>query len=143
MTKSFTALPLVIVISSGSFAENIVSVSQVATEVQSGKTSFLDERFPMEWRPTRIPRGAKVVRVFNAKSGKTFVDKAAEAVDRNKTMLLLLIRVRGSRSSYTRDIVSAAGFNTLQDISEGMLTRSGVRPGRIKQGLPVTELAKC
>lgn len=119
-------------------AGDIVSAPEARAAAAAGEVTIVDVRSPLEWRRTGIAAGARTVTIHNRKGIKAFVAEMVQTVGGDKSTPVALICATGVRSARALQILSAAGFTRVRNISEGMLGRPDAGPGWLKRGLPVT-----
>ena len=122
-------------------ADNTMSAPDARAAAVSGRITLVDVRSPREWRRTGVPSGARAVTIHNRNGIEAFVAEVEKAVGGDKSKPIALICAGGVRSARALEILAAAGFSRIHDVSEGMLGRPDAGPGWLKRGLPVTQPA--
>ena len=122
-------------------AESTMTAPDARASAVSGRVTLVDVRSPQEWRQTGVPSGASAITIHNRDGIKAFVAEVEKAVGGDRSKPIALICAGGVRSARALEILAAAGFTRIHDVSEGMLGRPDAGPGWLQRGLPVTDPA--
>ena len=106
---------------------------------QKGDLLVIDIRTPKEWAATGLPAGAGRSDWWQRQGQTGFLGQILKLIDGDRSRPIALICARGARSKLARQFLQARGFDTVYDISEGMLgSRAG--PGWLARKLPTEPL---
>ena len=123
----------------------ILSADEAQARAARGELTIVDVRLPAEWAATGVPEGAAGVSLQNPLTREVRSDFAPDvlrALGGSKGRPIALICARGSRSAVARDLLAAAGFTRVYDVSEGM-SGSPHGPGWLARGLPTEPCQAC
>jgi rhodanese-related sulfurtransferase len=123
--------------------EKVISAPAANFEAQGGLRTLIDVRFPMEWKKTGVPVGAKQISIEGFGGTTTFVSKVTKIVGGNKNIPISLICARGTRSSAAALVLSEAGFTDVKNVREGFLGNQKDGPGWLKHKLPIRTCGNC
>ena len=113
--------------------DGAISVQDAHQAALSGDVLLIDIRRPDEWQRTGVGEGAIPLDMRR----EDFAEALLEMTNGTTNVPVALICARGVRSRGLAARLSAAGFEEIIDVPEGMLG-SGAGPGWLKSGLPVT-----
>jgi rhodanese-related sulfurtransferase len=110
-----------------------------------GALTIVDVRLPVEWAATGLPEGAEGVSLQDSLTREVrsgFPDDVLRAVGGDKDRPIALICARGNRSAFARDLLAAAGFTSVHDVSEGVVGGAN-GPGWLARRLPTEPCKVC
>ena len=113
----FAALSLATVDFAYGGNERNISAGVASAKAATGELLIIDVRTSGEWRETGVPRGAARANIFEA----DFIERVKQAVGADLSRPIVVICARGNRSTRAQQLLSAAGFNDVHNIREGML----------------------
>ncbi|OYW60817.1 MAG: hypothetical protein B7Z31_03540 [Rhodobacterales bacterium 12-65-15] len=99
---------------------------------EAGAVVLVDIRRPDEWAETGSAQGAQRLDLRDP----GFVDALTALVAGDRTRPIALICAKGVRSARLANQLTAAGFTSVSNVTEGMLG-SSAGPGWIARGLPL------
>lgn len=111
----------------------IISVAEAHTRATAGELVVIDVRRPEEWRETGV--GEPNVAITMHQPPEQFLAALDAIVGGDRSKPVAIICATGGRTGYLRPHLVAAGFTSLQDVSEGMMG-SQVGAGWLRSGLP-------
>lgn len=113
-----------------------LDVTDAHRRTRDGSVLLIDIRRPDEWEATGIPDGAQAIDMRRP----DFTDALLAVADQDRSRPIALICARGVRSAKLGERLTAAGFQNVLNVPEGMLG-SGAGPGWLALGLPVQQHA--
>lgn len=108
-----------------------LTVAEAFQQAADDSVLLIDIRRPDEWQRTGIPQGAHPIDMRR----DDFTQALTELAAADPSRPIALICARGVRSARLSLRLSAAGFDNILDVPEGMLG-SGAGPGWLDSGLP-------
>ena len=114
-------------------------------QAAAGKLTIIDVRLPDEWAETGLPAGAiglslQNLQTLEARPG--FVDDVLHALGNQRGSPVAVICAAGTRSAIAAELLEAAGFTQVYDISEGV-SGGPHGPGWLRRHLPTEPCKTC
>ncbi|WP_321170023.1 rhodanese-like domain-containing protein [Sedimentitalea xiamensis] len=109
-----------------------LDVAEAHRQARDGSVLLIDIRRPDEWERTGIPDGAHAIDMRRP----DFSGALLAAAGHDRARAIALICARGVRSAKLGERLTAAGFENVLNVPEGMLG-SSAGPGWLALGLPV------
>jgi rhodanese-related sulfurtransferase len=144
MARFFLIVAALVLVAVGARAE-VLTAAEAKALAGRGELTIVDVRLPVEWAETGLPAGAEGVSLQNSLTREVrgdFVADVLRAVGGDRGRPIALICARGNRSAFAQQLLAAAGFTAVADISEGMVGGAN-GPGWLARGLPTRPCKAC
>lgn len=112
------------------------------SKLRRGEAILIDVRTQGEWQQTGVPREARRVTLSDPRGTAGFVSGVKKAVRGDlKTPVMLICRT-GNRSAAAAQLLAAAGFRSVYNVTEGVVG-NGSDTGWAWRGLPMVACGVC
>ncbi len=136
---------LMLLLLAGPARAEVLSPDTAAARAAAGALTIIDVRLPQEWAATGVPAGAVGISLQSSQTLRVrpdFVEDVQRALGGRQDTPVALICAAGTRSAVAAELLAAAGFTQVYDISEGV-SGGANGPGWLERHLPTEPCRSC